>query len=688
MRTARAVIIGSVAITLLAGAGRYLAASGSVGSAVVQPAAESEPNSPVFQGASVPTVDVRAASGETIRFKTQNGQTIDGVPAQTLELPHLVLYRNDALTNPDERTLTVEVAGIQAPPSGVTVTLEVTTQHEDPDAGSGETIPVWRDSQRITGTPDSSQTVVSAIFTHEFTETVIWGAEIVATPTDYFRYDIAVIDAQRTSPNPWHTFGKDYAFLMENQSLTPLPEVQEESDGAAPDELIVYYCDMVPFQKSDADISTRILREDVPDFVQAELVPQMVEAFRVETDVWGFPWYHAWTSYRLGEDAERLSVALTERQTWFHGWAAPNGHSGISLNVNGGDNAPYDTLADGMMSTFYHELFHNLQAGINQNSGGDGVVDGAEVAWQVFSEGTAVLASSVGQPAVHFVQPDGMRYHMFNANQFLASNLKSYEQMSPYYAGIYWRFLYEQCGGMKDGIEDPAAGMQVISHTLSALYSKDVVDISSSTDLIENLPSIMDHALTNASCPFQTYEDSLVHFARAIYGLRLDGGRCTGSGTPAGRGLHDPNSLYIDSPLSTITYTGAEQKYSGWIWSSFGMDFVDVTLDPSTDGQSLTIEFYGAPGADAEFSVEIYKLIGSGPDAKPQRIPAQMTAPETLTSANAEGHRFYTIPAIDTSHTNRLGLIITRTDAKQSSDWFGEFTLRLHPTGGSDGDSA
>ena len=63
-----------------------------------------------------------------------------------------MLLRNGTLTDPIERTLVVEVAGIRVPPDGATVTLEVTTQHPDPDASSAERILVWRESQRITHT--------------------------------------------------------------------------------------------------------------------------------------------------------------------------------------------------------------------------------------------------------------------------------------------------------------------------------------------------------------------------------------------------------------------------------------------------------------------------------------------------------------------------------------------------------
>ena len=630
---------------------------------------------------SVPTVTLRAASGAAIAFKTQNGKAIDNVPPQTLALPHLVLFRNDALTDPEERTLIVEVTSIPVISAGVTVTLEVMTQHGNPDADAdaGERITVWRESQQVDKALNSTQTGGTVLFSHEFAETVMSEAEMIATPTDYFRVDITVTTPQHPATNPRHVFGEDYALLMENQSVTRLPKVQEESKGAAPDELIIYYCDMFPFQKSDDDVSTRLLRKDIPGFVRTQLVPQMVEAFRVETDVWGFPWYHAWTSYRRGEDAERLSVALTERETWFHGWAPFYARPGISINVNRGNNASYDSLADGIISSFYHELFHNLQRGINQHIGGDGDVDGQENAWQWFSEGTSVLASSVGQPAVHFGRSTAERYHAFNANHFLASGKKKYASLFPYAAVIYWRFLYEQCGGMKDGVENPATGMQVIRRALTALYSKDIVDIGSSTDLVENLPPIMDRALATSSCPFQTHEDSLIHFARAVGALRLDGGRCAGPGTPTGCGFYDPNKLYVDPPLNTITYTGVEQEVSGYLWNSFGMEFIDVVLDPAADGRPLKIKVQPAPGASAELRVELYKLMVSGSDAKPQRIPAQATAPEALTGASPDGHLTYTIPAVDTSQYNRLGLIITRVDAKERSDPFGEYTILLHP---------
>jgi hypothetical protein len=688
MHRSRSVVIGLLVIILFLNASGPMAASGSGGSAVLL--FQTPKPSGFAQAAAVPTATLRAVSGATITFVTQNGQPVGEVPPQALELPHLVLDRNGTLTEPDERTLIVEVSGIDVPPDGVTVTLKVESQHGNPDLGGGSDnrVPVWRESQRIANTLGVTQTGVTAVWEHEFNATVISGTEKMLTPTDYFRYDVAVIGTNHPVTNPLHAFSEDYAFVMENQWVASLPEVREASAGAAPDELIVYYCDMFPFQKSIHDSTLR--RKEITDYVGTELVPQMVDAFRIQTDEWGFPWYHAWTSYRLGKDVERLSVALVDGQTWFHGEAPSRGNSRMSIKVKGGDNARYATLTEGIMSTFHHELFHNLQRNINLHNGGDGDVGGAEGAWQFFSEGTAVLASSVGQPAVQFAPTLASRAYMSNAHRFVGRNgrvgdlNRSYERMSPYHAAIYWRFLYEQCGGMKDGVEDPAAGMEVIRRALTALYSGKVIDISSSTDLIGAMPEIMDRVLEGSSCPFKTHAESLIAFARAIQGLQLDGGGCIEPGNPAGCDLYDPHHLYHGPPLSTITFTGADQEYQEGIGSSFGMDFVEVILDPAAEGQSLTLELYGAPGADAEFDVRLWKLLDPGGGARPQRIPTPTIAPESLTRVNADGRQFYVIPAIDTSVYNRLGLIITRLDAKESSDPIGKYTVVLHPDADSD----
>jgi len=472
---------------------------------------------------------------------------------------------------------------------------------------------------------------------------------------------------------------------MESQWVAPLPEVSEETAGAAPDELAVYYCDMFPFQKSVADDSTRISRAQIHQYVQTELVPGMVEAFRTQSQNWGFVWYQAWSSYRMNEPKNRLSVALTKRWTWFHGFSPTMGYAGISINVEGGASAAYDTLRDGVTSTFHHELFHNLQRSLNQHLGGVGDIDGKADDWRVFTEGMAVFVSSVGMSAVEFAPNAAERAYLSRANKFIASQgglggelNSSYRGMFPYRASIYWRFLYEQCGGMKNGIENPAAGMQVIHNTLRVLYTGEIVDIQGSADVVRYLPEIMDRALEDSSCPFTTYKESLVAFANAIYALRLEIGNSTDT-------FFDPNQLYAQPPVIEISYNGetinthsASPPQPAGIPSSYGIDFIELVLSPEMNGKPLTLEFHETPGAAAEFNVQIWMLKDVQGSGKLQRITHQTTFLGEVNSLNTNGVWVFAIPAIDTSVYDRISLIITRLDNQESLDPLGEYSLIFH----------
>jgi hypothetical protein len=113
--------------------------------------------------------------------------------------------------------------------------------------------------------------------------------------------------------------------------------------------------------------------------------------------------------------------------------------------------------------------------------------------------------------------------------------------------------------------------------------------------------------------------------------------------------------------------------YPAGIRSSFGIDFVNIILDPVTEGHPLHLEFFGEPGAVAEFRVQLWKLNdpGSGSEHSP------VAPPEFLTETDLNGHLRYTIPTIDLSKANLLGLIITRVDATESADSTGTYTIVL-----------
>jgi hypothetical protein len=633
-----------------------------------------------------PTVTWQSVTGRTIGFWTQNGRTVDGIRPEARDLPHLVLRRNGVLTDPAERTIVFEVAGIEVPPSGVTITLAVETQRGDPDwvGDAPPRISVWQASRLITNTTGITLTATPVVFQYTFDARIFDGPELLATPTGYFRYDLLLSGAGQPESDPVHTSGGEHAFLLENQWIVPLPKVGEATPGAAPDTLAVYYADMFPFRRDKGNPATWLPREEVSDYVGHELVPAMVEAFRAQTDDWGFPWYPEWTPYRAGNSEERLSVALADSQTWYHGQTLGQGNAEIFVNTNHG-LVEYEALTDGLMSTFHHELFHNHQRSIQQHLGGERV-GGAENAWTFFSEGMAVLASSVGQPEVQFSQTWGARSYVDNARGFLGRQgisqgdvNKSYERMNPYHAAAYWRFLYEQCGGLTGASEDPASGMAIIRRVLVALYAGGVVDIDAATDLVAHLPAIMDEALQGSSCPFQTHAESLRAFSAAIYALRLEGGRHTGPGSPTGYGFYDPEALYHKPPASTLTYSGeeltysaAEQPHPAGIPSSFGMDLVEVALDPAADGRSLTIVVHGEAGSEAEFQVQIWKINGEG-------AGEQVAVAERSEDAWVEGQLVYVVPEIETTAHSRLGLAITRIDSAEATDPEGAYTIILSP---------
>ncbi|MFN2286375.1 MAG: hypothetical protein ACK2UQ_18305 [Anaerolineae bacterium] len=331
-----------------------------------------------------------------------------------------------------------------------------------------------------------------------------------------------------------------------------------------------------------------------------------------------------------------------------------------------------------IMGLYHHELFHNLQRNLALHYGGKEDVAGQHKDWQFFTEGTAVLASSVGEPKVEFANGGTYISHVntFIGGGALKGELNShYQGMDGRSFVVYWRFLFEQCGGM-----------QVIRQALIALYAGDIVDIGSSTDLINAMPLVMNQALAATQCPFATYQDSLVAFAHALYALNVQGGRCF-IGGEAGmcNGLYDPHYLYCGPEVEHLHYAGVPFAYTGaslsshtseqsrvaGIPSSFGMDFVEIDLAEVVDGKPLTLEIYGEPGAAAEFHVQVWELEVNGWRSIAIHEPVTLIA-------NAQGHYLYTSPALDTGITRRLAVILTRVDAKEHIDPVGAYTVSVY----------
>jgi hypothetical protein len=186
--------------------------------------------------------------------------------------------------------------------------------------------------------------------------------------------------------------------------------------------------------------------------------------------------------------------------------------------------------------------------------------------------------------------------------------------------------------------------------------------------VVPALPAVLDRALAGSTCPFQSYEQSLVVFAQAVYRLRLGGG------------FHDPHRQYPIPPVDTVPYAGGEVAYAAadqddpaGIPSSFGIDLVEVVLAPAAQGQPLTVELHGAPGAAARFRAQLWTLRDPGKGAP----PVALADPLPLQAVAVDGSLSVALPADATAHSQRLGLAIVRVDADETADPLGAYTLVL-----------
>ena len=156
---------------------------------------------------------------------------------------------------------------------------------------------------------------------------------------------------------------------------------------------------------------------------------------------------------------------------WFHGVGGDN--AGIHLSSypdTSGAWIGHDNPLDRHESIFAHEVFHNLQDAASYD-----VLNGRVGFWPPFGEGTAVLATAVTRPDLQIISPAPGRQYPTFANRFLNNGLNASWAYGKYPYGcemvLYWRFLYEQCGGITSGGgENPSAGMAVVWAALEEMY--------------------------------------------------------------------------------------------------------------------------------------------------------------------------------------------------------------------------
>lgn len=624
-------------------------------------------------------VTLKATNNATILFKAKNGKKVAVPATQGRKIPHLVLNRNGVLTPGFERTLLLSLENLTVPKSGLYAHLVIETQHSNPDLGRKNTnkIRLWEDTKFIPYSVETQQSV-SVDFKIAFQEFIRQEQRSIRTPTDYYSYDLKLLDSRGNILQELH---EEYAFLMENQWRVPLPKVLEASPNAAPNELLIYYYDMIPFQADLRDPETQIPRQDVGRYIQTELIPAMVDAFKTQTDLWGLPWYAEWSNYRTDEDPKTLSVALGEYYTWFHGSAPSLGHAMISIRVDG-SFGEYSNITDGIMSVFHHELFHNQQRNLSLHFGNTGNIAGKNNAWELFTEGTAVLASFVGQPTVQFERSTLLRSYLKRANAFIGSDgvfggdLNRDYQEVPYHFAIYWRFLYESCGGIKNGIEDPVTGMTVIRHTLETLYGRKIVNIDASTAVTQALPRILDVALKDTpSCAFHSYDESLIHFSRAIFLLRLEDGRCPTSDSSTYCGFYDPRKLYLTPPAEDfLVQAGSTTQINGSVSASYGIDLIELELDPSAEGKTLKLIFKNISEPEDKFNLEVWEIKRLQNGAETKIYSAHSDKPRSTRIEN--GFLTMEIDNLSVNEFNGLGLIITGINPYENRDGSGRYLIQ------------
>ena len=622
-------------------------------------------------------VSLRTPTDSTITFKSDEEIRENNPDPTGWKIPHLVLKRNGVLMPGFERTLLVSVNHLSTPRSGLFLDLTIETQHDDPDLGRGKSnkIEIWHETQFV---PYSSDQVRSVDFMITFNQTARPEERTIQTPTDYYAYRLLLINAQGEK---LQEINGDYAFLLENQWMAPLPKVLEDSPGAAPDQLVLYYCDMIPFQRDMRYPLTRLKRHEVERYIQTELILAMVHAFETQTNLWEMPWYGEWINYRADEDPKSLSVALSEYGTWYHGAAPILGYETISIRVDG-SFGEYANLTDGILSVFHHELFHNQQRNISLHFRGNGNLSGKDDAWKMFSEGTAVLASAVGQPNVEFEPVIQPRSYVKRVKAFLGEEgliggglNESYTEI-PYQTALYWRFLYEHCGGLVNGMEDPAAGMEVIRHVLEILYEGKVVDINSSSDAASALPKIVDLALQKTpSCEFRTYEESLLRFSEAVFLLRMQNGRCTAAIEYRVCGFFDPHHLY-PTPNAEIYSIPANSDIliQGSIPSSYGIDLMEFNLDAAMNHKSLRIIFETASGMQDEFCIEVWQIQTLSNPSESGRVSVLVGEPRSIRTEG--GYAALEIDPVNGDEISGIGIVITRLDTHEHLDT-GEHSLQI-----------
>ena len=114
---------------------------------------------------------------------------------------------------------------------------------------------------------------------------------------------------------------------------------------------------------------------------------------------------------------------------------------------------------------------------------------------------------------------------------------------------------------------------------------------------------------------------------------------------------------------------------NGSISSSYGIDLLELALDPSADGKSIKIILRGTSTAQDVFHVDVQGIRFEESETGIERLssPAGM-----LASARSEnGQLVLEIPSLDLASYNRLALTIVRLDPYENRNDSGHYALQV-----------
>jgi hypothetical protein len=564
----------------------------------------------------------------------------DNPQSGEFDLPLVYVRSNRAPTLHSSRTLTIAITGLDQPE----LRLEAVSHHVNVATGQQHTAAL-------------NSPALQGPCTTEHPCRVQWMLE-ENTPSDF--YYLRVTDTQGTAL--WQDFERP-AFVALDTWRVVMPGTERPYD------VQITYATLFPFARGAGDMENRLAPDAVTDFVDQTFVPIIRETWQTQVEAWGF----GTDMHPQWDDDNVVDIIVTDPPY------ALFGETGTYALLTDKDGQPYakrsiwwfssnnafqayDTLASAYRAVFAHEFFHLMQWNTLLHTGHPANL------WISWIEAQGRFASTVQYPQLelsrqHLVINESA--YTSGANRFLSEHLnRSYGEIEAnrsfkYDGALYWRFLYEQYGGM-DIIR--AALDEMTRHYTPG-------DVGA-------IQRAMDAALARVDGPFRNYEESLIAYARANYALRLQNGRCESPEATQCDGRHyDPEAIYHAPALEAeLDFRGEHATYGGDIPSSFGMDFVEVKLPRGVHGQPLSIMIKNESDV-ARFNVQVWQL---GPG---YAGPTALTTAPAIMLPQPDGTHTYSIAQIDTLAYNRLGVIITRVDAAEDIEPQGRYKIVLYRDG-------